>query len=1415
MMQTYNQTPPVVSPLLTKQWVPCHRMPSPIAQMEYYRRQQILVNQQSHGLQNGQTSSQPVSSSSDLQSRQMPQMIVTPAVSTRATLPNQQLSPLPAAQHGTPIQNLQNHLGHQASSRNTVPQPNYNMATLNKVNSTLLWYLSDHSSANSAVKQNLRHQSVLPQYQLVNGPHHREQIHQPAAQPQQTDWSGHFVSTQAPQNNHNNQGQIKGAQGNSVLYSTFNHYPATSQRLITPSQVSNNGHQTHQSHSSQIENQVQHSLQTQPSAYRTENNYASYSGYNHQSLTSNLPSPPSYTVNHFVIQNQNQRINQSAELGLPPGNSPLPCYAASYTIQQQKKSHIPTKTSSSEKPESAQICNAPPVRHGNEIQRVINYQAPVRRTAILKENEQVLGKQLTAPHVPSFKGMPSRSFQTDSITKKNNGYKSDNGHGEVQNFEDVAETLELVIALERVLQQSYKSVAVVPPISQQVPSAENKNTTSNDGLPFKINAVWTLVNKGKNMKEDSRAQNLPKEITEELLQFSGPHPETQESNKHDNESTVNRQESDTPSADVPQCKVGTTTSQGPVCSTVLTTETPEDHSKVKSDESNCNIVDLSKVEVLNFTMDNFNNWVKSLENQPERSIKGQEAHVVKRLLDLFWDGKIQNLEKQVHMFPSALSSVYSQVSTEEMQTAVFQYLQPEDLSKLAHGYHILKNNANLPTEEFRSSWLNIDEQPADIENILAEPISDLNLTDYALQTNFNTLDVYSVFEPSTEVGHAETDCQNNKMIKKDLAKPQVCESKSNDKISSTQEPSKKHEDGNLEKPQQQNGKLGPEESEASNDTADTLSQIRTESEQDATRESVTSKTSSESVEQRDLSNDANSSSDSELFELSLLSPDDTRTIFKEESGCDLQKEPSELCQDETQDSVTPNNKSKDFPNSSKLIKFTCPHVATTDWNGEHFCSMCWEETPLLDLDLEEALFSPRGSSPKMRSPPTQGHHDQSCSPQSGNPDSNCTALSESSSIAGSPTPKDAVSEVTLSVPDINSSDTAQSCAQNLESPIVPEQTKTPRDEVSLRSNRLSKKSKLSKGKKKTVNDPFTADLVKASSKKPHPSDLTVTPAEDEQNCREETKERGEERNSPVKQKIQSNPPQPDDPELNMNICSESSSDSSNPSTSGVNMSLADPDPDLGDSNRSPNSPDKESELSGKSPDKEVHRRVHSDSVKLTMPIIVEECEAQSPTKKIKKGQTIISSLTTAGRRKVSPPRYLPCKKAKFRTAPMSTEDLFTPDIMVKKTSTPNPHLINHSVTPSEDVQHPFKEERNKKGVESKFLLKVHHKQQSVQTKTDAREKKTAAKADKKIIKTTQTGHKGMKKLRLYGFSNSKMVQQQFYSKTKSSIAPVYITIFNTHETSHSYTDSPSAKQKVYSDWSSTFVETKKRVPPHM
>ncbi|KAK3544407.1 hypothetical protein QTP86_010797 [Hemibagrus guttatus] len=916
--------------------------------------------------------------------------------------------------------------------------------------------------------------------------------------------------------------------------------------------------------------------------------------------------------------------------------------------------------------------------------------------------------------------MPSRRFRADTITEKKDGYKSNNIHGKLQNREDVAETLELSIALEKLLQQSHKSVAVVPPISQQVPSPEKKDhgtKTCNDGLPFKIEAVWTLVKEGKNMENDSNAPNLPKGVIEELLQFSGPHAETQESNKHKDESTVNSLISDTPSADVPQSKVGSATSRGPVCSTVLTAETPEDHNKVKTGESNCNIVDLSKVEVLNFTMENFNNWVKSLDDQPERSIKGQEADVKKHLLDLFWDGKVQNLEKQVHMFPSVLFGVFSQVSREEMQRAVFQYLQPEDLSKLAHGYHILKNNTNLPTEEFRSSWLNIDGQPAEIENILAEPISDLNLTTYALPAGFNTLDDYSEFELSTEVIHAATDCQNDKMVNKELAKSQVCESKSNDKISNTQEPSKKHEDGNLEKHQQQNGNMSPEESEASNEKEDTLSKIkRTECEQDGIRKSVTSsKTSSESVEQRDLSNDPNSNSDSELIKVSLLSPDDTRTIFKEQSCCDLQKEPSQLCQDETQDSGTPNNDSKDFCSSSKLIKFTCPHVANTDWNGEHFCPMCWEATPLLDLDMEEALFSPRGSSPNMRSPPTQSPHDQSCSSQSGNPDSNCTASSESSSIACSPTPKDAVSEVTLSVPDLNPGDAVQSYAQNLESPVVPVQPKTPRDS----KNRLFKKSKLSKSKKNPVNDTFTADLVnkKASSKKPHPSDLTVTPAEDDQNCRDERKERGEERNPLIKQKIQSNAPQPDKPEPNVNVCSESSGDSS-PSTNGVNMSFADPDPDLEDSNQSSNSPDKESELSAKSPDKEAHRQVHSESVKLTMAIVEEECEAQCLTEKIEKRKNVTSSLTTEARRTASPPRYPPCKKVKVRTVSMPDDDLFTPDIVVKKASTPNPHLNNLNATPSEEVQHPFKDERNKKGEERKSPLKSHCEQQSVQTKTD-------------------------------------------------------------------------------------------------
>ncbi|MCI4388781.1 hypothetical protein PGIGA_G00089920 [Pangasianodon gigas] len=1608
-MQAYTQMPSVGLRLHASQQTSCSMVPSPEAQAQYYIAQQN--NQQSHGLCNGQTSSQPVSSSSNLQLRQMPQawftdsqnqLLLGNSACMRATLPIEQFAPLPAAQHGTPTQNLSHHP--QTLSRNTVPQQNYNMPHLHNVSSTttVFWFPPAYSNASSATEQNnLTHRSVLPQYESLNGHHNRMQIaHQPQSQTQQTDLFVQILSNQAPQKIHNNQGQVRGGKRNGALYSFVNHFPATSQRLITPSQPSNYSHQTGQSHLSYNGNQVQYSsqIQRQPPPYRAENNSASYSHLKHsrkkhQSLMSILPHPPLYT------SQPNQRINQSSALSLPKDNiqpqtplqqcntipvsghhsktcqpavpdihaktqpqvlqlnntitgfprssqvaissstptseAPPPIYTEStlnysrvtlmdllvkkdntqvpaqrhgtnplsplkcnFTTQGQTPSHITTKASYSQTPESAPYCSVPATLYCKELQTVSEYQTPVKRTTILKENEHALGNQLKTPDVQSFEG-------------RKDGQKSNNRHEEGQYGEDIAKSLDLVMALQKVVQQSHKAVAVVPPISQQAPSPEKKDhvtTSSNDSLPFKIDAVWTLK-ESKNMEQESTAMSLPKETTEELLQlFSVPHPETQERNKHEDGSTVDSLIPDTQSTDISQSKIGSTTSQGPVCSTALTSKSLEDHNKVKTGNSIGNIFDLSQVQVLNFTLDNFNCLMKALESILDRSVKEPVADLEKCLLDLYWDGSTKNIEKQIHTFTAEWSGLSSEVSIKEMQTAMFQYLKPKDLKMLVHGYHILKNDTHLPTEEFRSSWLNIDGQPADIENVLAEPILDVNLTDYALYGGFNTLNIYSESETSKKVIPATTDFQNDKMINKELANTQVCESKSTDKVSNAQEASKKQEDENLQKHQQQDVNLNLEESIDSNETADTLmeSKSKTECEQVCrdTSEDITSST--EIVEQIDLSNDVDSSNDSQLIELSLLSSDDARTIFKEYSGCDLQIEPSQLCQDETKVSATPENESNDFCNTASQIKFTCPHVTDIDWDGEHFCPRCWEETPLLDLDLEEGLFSPKGGSSNMRTPPKQGHHNQSCTPQSGKPDPNCTVLSESSSIADSPTTKNVdVFEVNISEPDPNPSDAVESCssqfgkspvkephapvctesvsftmpideqvcesksllgpelpkalscAQNIENLVIPEQTKTLRDEVSPPNSPPCKKLKLTKITEIPAEDDlFTADIVtkKASSTKPHPSDLSVTPAEDGQNCKDEGKERGEESKSPIKLKIQINTqcPQSGRPDPNMNVCSESSSDSSDHSAYRVNMSITETDLNIGDSVQSCSSP------SGKSPDKEAHGRVCTESVRVTMPIEKQVCEANSLsgaelpkalslTQNIEKRKPVIPSQTKTSRGKVSPPRYTPCKKIKITKTTLipAEDDLFAPDIVIKKASSPKPHPSALNFTPTEDGRH-CKDEGKERGEERKSpnMLKTQCNQPSGQIKTDAHGKwkkpsvksqvpnvtpqpkrpavaaNSDTKKEKVLGKTKQTGqNKGMKKMRfaLYGFSNSnqsKIVQHQCYNRTKSTTAPAYVTIANSPETAQSYTDVLSAKQKVYSQWSSTFVETKKNTSSH-
>ncbi|XP_053364259.1 uncharacterized protein LOC128534030 [Clarias gariepinus] len=1495
-MQAYSLTQPFGLQTHTQQKTTSSNAFIISPQVQYYIAQQRVARQQqtpqSHGLCQGQASTQTVSSSSNLKSREMPQGLVTDSQlhhkNTASTLSNGQFVSWPAVQHGTPTQNLSHHP--QATNRNPVPQTlngnpqqNGNMPQMPS-DAPASWLISAFSNRYSPTQQNNQtYQSVLPQCQPSNG-HQRTHIrHQPAVQLQQTDLSVRTVSNQAAQIH--NQEQIRLGQENSASYSTYGHFPSQSQRLIT--------HQTGQSPPVYNAYQVQHASQIQhhPLSNRIENTSANYNLVKlNGNMHPNQPYPPSYTSQHLIYQSQS--MQQISALGLPqeqvqpqtqlqqrntvqdschqsnpyhtitlasqgntqpqnlqsnhivtglPSSSqrtiststatrkvPPPVYTESsvnhshvtlnnllmdntqvppqrYGINtlatpEQTSSHVTTKASYSQATESASYLNALAILKNNQaLQRVTEYQMLAKRTAISTETGQ---NQLNVPDVQSSESMRSRRLQTNTETKDGHESNTRQPTREMQYIEDTTEALELALALNNLFRQSNKAVAVVPPISQQVLSPENNDpvTSSHDSLLFKINAA----KENKNVEEESNASSMPKETTEEFVQLvSVPPPETQKHKLKDG-STVDSQTPNTQSTEVPPCKAGSTTSQSCVCCLDLTSESPEDLNSLQTDKSDGDVLDLSKVQGVTFTVEKFKYLIKIVESALRGSVKEPVVDFEKCLIDLYWAGNREELDKKMHTFPANLCDFLCSVSTKEMET--LQFLSHTCLERLERFCHILKHDKVLPTEEFRSSWLNVNGQPADIENLLAEPISEFKLPDYVSLEGFEDLDIYLESEPSTNMNPANTKCQNDNIMTKESAD---CKSKS--KVN-------KQEDENLEKNQQQEENTNFEQSLHSTETEGILIESESTAEceqvyQDAF-ENITSP--SEGIELLDLSHDSDSSNDSQSIQISLLSSDDAKAIFKECFGSDWQQ-PSQLCQDVTKVLVTPDKKS--FCNSANQIKFTCPHVTDFEGDGENFCPKCWEETPLLDLDLEEALFSPECGSPESSK---QSDDEQICSP----PGSNSTALSKSSSVTDAPLATVNIDEVTIFESEPNPSDKVVSCSpgsgkspfkephapvstessiftlpidkvacetngsvgpelakdmsdsQNAKNLVIPEQNKTKRDKVFPPESPPCKKLKVVEIREIPANDLFIDVTTKAISTKKQPSTLGVTLAEDGQHCKDVRKEKVEERKLPIKLKILLRCEQSGKPDPHVNVCSESSRDSANSSTYAVTTSITKPDP------TSPNSGQICSSTSGK-PDSQV--------------------------------------LTKTSRKKVSPPRFPPCKKLKNKNVMSlpSEDDLFTPDIVVKKASSPKSHLhdLLSFLNSTEGEQH--SKDKFGKNMERKKPCAVKSQVPNLiyQQKGPAVTLSSEKNREKVDGTTKETGQNKETKQRfaLYGYNNnnrSKNIHQHTCNRAKPATAPVYVTVSDTSESSMNYTDMPTAKQKVYSQWSSTFVEPKKKTSSH-
>ncbi len=254
---------------------------------------------------------------------------------------------------------------------------------------------------------------------------------------------------------------------------------------------------------------------------------------------------------------------------------------------------------------------------------------------------------------------------------------------------DPADCLEVVFALQKAAQQSPKAIAIVQPISQQIsnaaPTADTSPKKAESPL-LKIDCVWSLVDES----------NEPKIENDKLSESSS------QMAQKDNKSLENMTESNI--ADPDAC------SASPV-------ECQNDVQQSDCDSSDLSF-DLSSVPVIEHTLEKLMDLAKSLEmtelsaGYPENS-----ESVLERILKLYWNGKASNMLEPLKSFGEVLH--LSIIHAKDYGSVVFKSIEAENLKKL--DCDILKNEMYSLSDGFRSSRLNVDGQPADIEKLLSEP----------------------------------------------------------------------------------------------------------------------------------------------------------------------------------------------------------------------------------------------------------------------------------------------------------------------------------------------------------------------------------------------------------------------------------------------------------------------------------------------------------------------------------------------------------------------------------------------------------------------------------------------------------------------------------------------------------------------
>ncbi|XP_016412589.1 uncharacterized protein LOC107743710 [Sinocyclocheilus rhinocerous] len=289
-------------------------------------------------------------------------------------------------------------------------------------------------------------------------------------------------------------------------------------------------------------------------------------------------------------------------------------------------------------------------------------------------------------------GVLSAQPGTHQTSSNENRLKGMSQHN-IQYSTDAADCLEVVFALQKAAQQTHKAIAIVPPIYQQISNAAPMADTSPqkaDSPLLKIDSVWSLV------EESNEQKTVNDKLSESSSQMA------QQDNKSlENATASNMADPDTCSASPVEC---------------------QNYVQQSDSDSDGPSFDLSSVPVIEYTLEKLMELVKSIEMKelsagyPEKS-----QSILERILKLYWNGKASNMLEPLKSFREAL-----QLSIEyakDYGSVVFKSIETENLKKLAH-CDILKHETYSWSEEFRSSWLNVDGQPADIEKVLSEALLD-------------------------------------------------------------------------------------------------------------------------------------------------------------------------------------------------------------------------------------------------------------------------------------------------------------------------------------------------------------------------------------------------------------------------------------------------------------------------------------------------------------------------------------------------------------------------------------------------------------------------------------------------------------------------------------------------------------------